>query len=47
MKKSLAIISFAFIFLLSMSIVSAINVQDEKVSFGEWLKELFGKLLGN
>ena len=29
-----------------MSIVSAINVQDEKVSFGEWLKELFGKITG-
>jgi len=46
MKKSLVIISFAFIFLLSMSIISANINQNEKSSFGEWLKELWGKITG-
>ena len=48
MKKSLVIIIFAFIFLLSVSIVSAANDinQDNKISFGEWLKGLWGKITG-
>ncbi len=48
-KKSFVIISFAFIFLLSMSIVfsSQENVQDEKISFGKWLNNLWGKITGN
>ncbi len=47
MKKSLVIISFAFIFLLSLSIISAQeNVQGEKISFGKWLKNLWGKITG-
>src|SRR3989344_3274213 len=47
MKKSLVIISFAFIFLLSMSIISAGDInQDGKISFGEWLKGIWGKITG-
>ncbi len=50
MKKGLVIISFAFIFLLSMSIIISANYnqdnQDEKISFGEWLKGLWGKITG-
>ena len=46
MKKSLIVISFVFIFLLSMSIISADAAQNEKISFGEWLKELWGKITG-
>ena len=47
-KKSLVIISFVFIFLLSMSFVFAVNDinQDGKISFGKWLKQLFGKITG-
>ncbi|MEK6817375.1 MAG: hypothetical protein AABX80_01110, partial [Nanoarchaeota archaeon] len=47
-KKSLVIISFVFIFLLSASIVYAANDlnQNEKISFGEWIKGLFGKITG-
>ena len=47
MKKGLVIISFAFIFLLSMSIISAGDInQDGKISFGEWLKGIWGKITG-
>src|SRR3989344_4744253 len=47
MKKSLVIISFAFIFLLSMSIISDGDInQDGKISFGEWLKGIWGKITG-
>ena len=47
MKKSLVIISFAFIFLLSMSVISAGDInQNERVSFSKGLKELWGKITG-
>ena len=49
MKKSLVIISFAFIFLLSMSIISANHRQDNqdgKIYFDDWLNNLWGKITG-
>src|SRR3989344_5885236 len=46
-KEGLVIISFAFIFLLSMSIISAGDInQDGKISSGEWLKGIWGKITG-